>query len=650
MKKETNLCMSCMSIKPAGAILTHAPGECPRCGWIDNGVYLASYLYPKTFLAGRYIVGKLISYNGEGALYAGYDTLTDNKITIKEYMPDALCSRARDVLPITVNSGELPLYKTYMSEFIELNRSLQSFGSSSGIQKITDVFSENSTAYAIHEDVSGISLSDYLRNAGKTLTPEQVKELFPPLFTILARINTAGIIHRGISPRTIFVNQLSGTPIVYMSDFAITAARIYGSKINSEVFSGYAAPEQHNWVERHGDWTDVYGLAALLYNALTGVVPQDAPSRLVEDRLAEPMLINGLIPVSMSKVIMRGMELSCDRRIQTVDELSHLLWGEIKAPKPTAPVVPVSAAVNDTLAFTSTSALSGNLTPPPVGLKKYTPGFAEDDDNIGEADEDRYESRLNARRMAREKKRKTAMIFALSAISSVVVMFLVLIILAAADVISFPGAAPEPSPNGGGGNELTRVVIVTQEPGVSADGHNNPPVQEGQVTNFVGERFRESWSNEARFNFLEFEFVAEYSDNFDEPPGVVFYQSIERGEVVPHGTKITIKYSLGPEFAIMPDFTGSGVVELTNRLVDLGVSPANIEIRDVESLFHFQENMVDHANIQPGERIRITSYPGDNERQADSVIIFRAIPIAQPTQPGGFNNPGRGNDAPKPPR
>jgi serine/threonine-protein kinase len=628
MKKETNLCMSCMTSITPGAALTHAPGECPHCSWIDNGVYLASYLYPKTFLAERYIAGKLISYNGEAALYAGYDTLTENKITIKEYMPDALCTRARDVLPLTVNSGELPLYKTYLSEFIELNRSLQSFGSSPGIQKITDVFTENSTAYAVHEDVSGISLADYLSNVGGTLSPEQVRELFPPVFTTLARINTAGIIHRGISPKTVFVKLINGAPVVYITDFAITAARIYGSKINEEVFAGYAAPEQYNSVERHGDWTDVYGLAALLYNVLTGIVPQDAPTRLTDDRLVEPMLINGVIPSNISKAIMKGMELTADNRIQTVDELSRLMWGSLEVP-----VTPTT----DTQAFTSTSMLYPNI-PNNAANSRYAPNFHDDDDY-----EDEVEARLAARRRERARNRKVVMISALSAISAIVVIFLIVIIISVAnpDLFSWDSGSHDLQPN----NNLNIVTVTAPEDEEPLD-----PTQEGQVTNFIGERFRESWEREARFNFLEFNFEAEYNDDPEFPYRTVFYQSIEAGAVVPFGTEITIIHSLGPEFVMMPDFAGLSVADLTSRLIDLGVNPMNITVQNQESPFHTDEGMVSSASIQPGESIRVTSFPGDNERQADTIIIYRAVPApAEPPDVGNGGNQG-GNNRPRPPR
>ena len=70
-------------------------GPCKLCGYSDDDLCIPTYLLPRTFLNERYIVGKLISYNGEGAVYIGYDTVTSTKITIKEFMPDTLCARKR---------------------------------------------------------------------------------------------------------------------------------------------------------------------------------------------------------------------------------------------------------------------------------------------------------------------------------------------------------------------------------------------------------------------------------------------------------------------------------------------------------------------------------------------------------------------------
>ena len=48
-------------------------GPCEKCGYSNDAPYLPSYLAPGTILNDRYIVGKLLSYNGEGATYIGFD-------------------------------------------------------------------------------------------------------------------------------------------------------------------------------------------------------------------------------------------------------------------------------------------------------------------------------------------------------------------------------------------------------------------------------------------------------------------------------------------------------------------------------------------------------------------------------------------------
>ena len=62
MIKETSLCMGCMNDKTYD-------GPCKLCGYSDSTPCIPTYMTPKTFLADRYIVGKVISYNGEGAVY-----------------------------------------------------------------------------------------------------------------------------------------------------------------------------------------------------------------------------------------------------------------------------------------------------------------------------------------------------------------------------------------------------------------------------------------------------------------------------------------------------------------------------------------------------------------------------------------------------
>ena len=318
MIKETTLCMGSMNDKTYD-------GPCKLCGYRDDSPCIPAYLPPKSFLNERYIVGKLLSYNGEGATYIGFDSAAGIKVTIKEFMPDTLCTRKKGEGEIIVNAGMMPLYKTYMSEFADLGKSLMKSRGMSHIQTVLDVFYENNTCYTVYEFINGISLKTYLANSAGEMSWEQVKELFPPILTTISLIHSAGIIHRGISPQTIFVTDKME---LKLTGFSISAARTTNTEIACEIFTGYAAPEQYT-NEINGTWTDVYGIAAVLYRVLTGANPQEAIARTGGSML-EPMMINRNVPSNISKVIMSGMRLSTDSRIRSITEFVDKLFAQPK--------------------------------------------------------------------------------------------------------------------------------------------------------------------------------------------------------------------------------------------------------------------------------------------------------------------------------
>jgi serine/threonine-protein kinase len=524
MKKETSLCMGCMTDKKDA--LGENTDVCSVCGYGESSVFLSSYLTPTTFLAERYIVGKLISYNGEGAYYIAFDTVSNIKVTIREYMPDTLCGRKKEEEAIEVNPQFVALYKTYLSEFIELNRSLMNMGQSLQTQRVLDVFSENNTAYAVYEYITGISLKSYLSNLGGVLPWEQVKELFTPLFTTLNLVHQAGIIHRGINPSTILFNDKNELVLI---NFGITAVRTYGSEINHEVFAGYAGPEQYSGAARHGSWTDVYGVAAVLYKVLTGQLPQNALSRQKDadsvsgDSLTEPALINRNIPQSVSAAIMNALTLDVDKRTQSVNSLIRGLFE----------TVPVS--VPD-----STSEI----------LIKKPPRKQADESFHGSG------SRSTQRRKTEQKSGVPVLpIAGLAAFVAVVIIIMV--------IMFNPGLVDTGNDDPNGDNNGRGPAAIDNNPPDTPSQPNNNNNEENQqpadppsnneplyvVPNLTGRRFES-----ITFEFLVLNPVYEFSYEHDE--GFIFEQDIEEGTDVTAGTEITLTVSMGPATVELPFFAG----------------------------------------------------------------------------------------------
>ena len=108
METSSKLCMGCMNELDEN-------GVCHYCSYTDDIPHLQSYLAPRTVLDDRYIVGKMLSYNGEGASYICYDMIRKCKAVVREYMPDTLCDRDRTDQKLIPNPDCLARYKTYMS-------------------------------------------------------------------------------------------------------------------------------------------------------------------------------------------------------------------------------------------------------------------------------------------------------------------------------------------------------------------------------------------------------------------------------------------------------------------------------------------------------------------------------------------------------
>ena len=317
MENIQNLCMGCMNE-------LEGDGTCSYCNYNADSPYLQSYLPPKSMLDNdRYIVGKVLSYNGEGASYIGYDTMTSSKVVIHEYMPDKLCSRTKQSPKVMVKTDSLNKYKTYMSEYAELNKSLSRMRTLSHLVPAIDMFAENNTMYAISKYVEGITLKKFLQGNGDRLSWEQIKKIFPPIFTTLSLIHNSGIIHGGICPDNIIVTPKGELKLI---GFSISAARVENSDLSSELYPGYAAPEQYNSMDWLGTWTDVYAIAAVLYRMLTGVLPPNAFSRKQADNIIDLSQMSIDIPQNVSRVIMQALRVNPETRVQTITELVTKLF------------------------------------------------------------------------------------------------------------------------------------------------------------------------------------------------------------------------------------------------------------------------------------------------------------------------------------
>lgn len=311
MMNTDHLCMSCM--REIGD-----ENQCPYCGFHADSPQLAPYLPLRTVVAERYLAGKLLDYNGDGATYMGWDLEMNAPVTIREFLPDSIAERREDLTLVPMAGCEITYRDCYQS-FLELWRKLARMRGLSALILVFDIVEDHGTAYAISEYVEGVSLREYLlRSPSGYLSWEQARILFMPVLSTLGTLHSAGIIHRGISPTTLIVGKNGKMRI---TGFSIWQARTARGDLTAQLFPGYAAIEQYGFEGQQGPWTDIYAFSAVLYRTLIGSTPLEATSRVTNDRLMVPGKFAEQLPAYVINALMNGLQILPEDRTRTVDQL-----------------------------------------------------------------------------------------------------------------------------------------------------------------------------------------------------------------------------------------------------------------------------------------------------------------------------------------
>ncbi len=270
-----------------------------------------------TELNNRYLIAKTIGRGSFGTVYLAQDLETKKIAAVKEYFPDNIVVRNRDNITVEALTSEQTEAFTDGTEKFISEAELLSRLNCKGIPEVYDVFRANNTAYYVMEYANGTNLRSYIDKNG-ALSQAETLYLISSLAETLKTLHENHILHRDISPENI---MLCNGGDIKLIDFG--AARPFIDDKTSEMSVilkyGFAPPEQYRRKTVKGPCTDIYSVGTVAFYAATGLIPDDAFSRLDDDSEFDKACSSLSEPVKA--IISKAADTEYEKRYQTADEL-----------------------------------------------------------------------------------------------------------------------------------------------------------------------------------------------------------------------------------------------------------------------------------------------------------------------------------------
>lgn len=286
----------------------------------------ASSAMPPGTRLGEFEITGVIGEGGFGIVYSARDSSLDRIVAIKEYLPSAFASRTTAGTVQVRSEEHTKTFNAGLSSFINEARMLAKF-SHPGLVEVFRFWEGNGTAYMAMRYYRGVTLREMLRTNPQVVTEQWLCETLDPILLALQELHNEKCYHRDIAPDNILVLP-NGRSV--LMDFG-AARRIIGGMtraLTTVLKPGYAPIEQYSddGSMQQGAWTDIYAVGGVLYHAMTGKVPVQAISRMMNDPL-KPVAAaaRGTYSDNLCAVVMKCLAVMPENRYQSVDELRAAL-------------------------------------------------------------------------------------------------------------------------------------------------------------------------------------------------------------------------------------------------------------------------------------------------------------------------------------
>ncbi len=293
-------------------------------------------------LQGRYRIVGILGQGGMGAVYKALELELEVECVIKEMFP--------------------PMDAAYIAstaaQFKREGRTLAGLRHSN-LPRVTQYFEEDGNYYLAMDLITGTSLDKLIPPGG--LPEAVVLRYIDQLLGVLEYIHDKGVIHRDIKPANIIIQEDGRAVLV---DFGLV--KLADGSMVSRSMRGltphYAPPEQYTGGTDQR--SDLFSLAATMYQALTGSLPVSATDQSSGEALTPVLQLRRDVSQNTARVVMKALTLDRKGRYQTAIEMRAALGGKAAPAAPKVVGVPVQPPVIVAAPATGSERASGTGAPP----------------------------------------------------------------------------------------------------------------------------------------------------------------------------------------------------------------------------------------------------------------------------------------------
>ncbi len=295
------------ALKPAGDVPIDKDPNDPRIGM--------------RICAGRYEIRRKVADGGMGRVYQALDTKEQRSVAIKVLHPEV----AMDEVAVERFKREFQLSATLPHDHIVEVRDFQE--------------TEDESFAMVMEYLEGEELRMFMQRE-KLVRSERVIRILSQLAIGLRLPHQRKLVHRDIKPDNVFLCGTEDGPVVKLLDFGSVRDNSEGAKkltvVGTTIGSPfYMSPEQAQGLPDLDHRADVWSIAAIAYEALTGKVPfygSTGPQILLAILGHEPtppsLVTNDdafkgeKVPEALDDVIADALAKDPSIRVRTVAELA----------------------------------------------------------------------------------------------------------------------------------------------------------------------------------------------------------------------------------------------------------------------------------------------------------------------------------------